>query len=276
MRDENSGSNNSQSPEIDASAVERSLEERIEDLKTAIQSLEANDNLSSREFEELRKLQAELDRLETEGENAVVENASLSVRPLQRRDLQMVQTLIREYPQFSRLEAGDQLDRLALVLTEACKFGGVTKDLVERLTSELNFKINTDVDEHFKNSVWTNREGESDKRYVNNFADAFKLEPGLRIKLLNDEDEGSRASDKVVKKVAPKAVVRVEEREENPVPVRIKRELVSEMNKTPNQPPKSDLSQTKNAPSQNTKTAIWLAVLIVVLLIAGVLIEALT
>lgn len=175
-------------------------EQRLEEVRSEIERLEADHNLSSEEFKELKALKAEAKELEAKIE-AELANKSLSVRPLQRRDIQVLQTLIKDYPGFSSLTAEDKLDRMVLVLTNVCGFGGVLVETLETALNQLSYPLPLDIEKHFENSTWTNREGEQRKRYVNNFARAFKLDPGLSLKLV---DEGrSSSEEEPIRKVVP-------------------------------------------------------------------------
>lgn len=195
------------------------LQDRLEEIKSEIERLESVENLSSEEFAQLKSFKAEQ---KTIGEQLDSEMAqkNLSIRKLERRDIQVLQRLIKDYPQFSTLESGSQLDRIALLLTEACGFGGVPFSTIEEMQVALSYQLNLDVLGHFKNSTWTNREGEVRKRYVNNFADAYKLDPGFRMKLLSEE-RGEQDSEIVRKVVKPRPeTLAAREAEKNQAPKR--------------------------------------------------------
>lgn len=176
------------------------MNERIEELKAEIERLEAIDNLGSEEFAQLKTFKEELKKLET-AEEAEAAKKSLSVRALQRRDLQVLQTLVKDYPGFKELPPGDQLDRMVLVLTNVCGFGGVLVSTMESVQEQISYKVPIDVLDHFQNSTWVNREGVSRKRYVNNFADAYKLDPGLSLKLTSERQ--GRSDEEPIRKVVP-------------------------------------------------------------------------
>jgi hypothetical protein len=186
----------------------------MEELKSEILRLESESNLDSEEFKQLKLMKEELKKLEAEIE-AELEKKGLSVRPLQRRDLQVLQTLVKDYPGFKNLPEGDQLDRMVLVLTNVCGFGGVLASTLSEALEQIRYRLSLDVEEHFKNSIWTNREGETRKRYVNNFASAFKLEPGLSIKLMS-EGEDSSQEEPIRKSVAGKKPAPAEIRQSTP------------------------------------------------------------
>lgn len=175
-------------------------EERLEEIKSEIARLEADHNLSSEEFKELKAYKAEAKELEALVE-AELEKKSLSVRPLQRRDIQVLQTLVKDYPNFSKLSEGDQLDRIVLILTQVCGFGGVVVETIQTALDQMPHNLSLDIEDHFLNSTWINREGEARKRYVNNFAQAYKLDPGLSLKLI-DESKTS-TSEEPIRKVVP-------------------------------------------------------------------------
>ncbi len=162
--------------------------ERLEELRAEIDRLEAVANLDSEEYKQLKAMREEFKQIE-ETLEADLARRGLAVRPLQRRDIQILHTLVKEYPGWKDLSEGDRLDRMVLVLTNVCGFGGVLVTTIETALGMIPYKLNINIDDHFRNSVWTNREGETRRRYVNNFASAFKLEPGLSIKLISESKE---------------------------------------------------------------------------------------
>ena len=162
--------------------------ERLEELRAEVDRLEAVANLDSEEYKQLKAMREEFKQVEERLE-ADLARRGLAVRPLQKRDIQVLHTLVKDYPGFKDLSEGDRLDRMVLVLTNVCGFGGVLVSTIETALGMIPYKIDISVDDHFRNSVWTNREGETRRRYVNNFASAFKLEPGLSIKLISESKE---------------------------------------------------------------------------------------
>jgi hypothetical protein len=189
-------------------------QERIDELKPEIERLEADPNLDSEEYKQLKAMKEEVKQLEEKIE-AELASRGLSVRPLQRRDIQVLQTLVKDYPGFKSLSEGDQLDRIVLVLTNVCGFGGVMASTIESALGMIPYKLSMNIEEHFKNSMWTNREGETRRRYVNNFAQAYKLEPGLTIKLIS-ESKSADSEEPIRKTVSGKKHAVAQDRPSSP------------------------------------------------------------
>ncbi len=106
-----------------------------------------------------------------------------SLRRLEPRDLALLKRVLATTQRFKELATNEKLEFLVLAMTSACGLGGVSSAPARKALNEFGLNFTQDLDEYFLSAVWTNREGETKRRFVSPFQGAFKLDPGYAQKL---------------------------------------------------------------------------------------------
>ncbi|NQZ01758.1 MAG: hypothetical protein HRT45_13940 [Bdellovibrionales bacterium] len=131
-----------------------------------------------------------------------------SIRDLSQREYRFLKKLMTSYPGFGSLSAGDQLDRMILILQSACGYGAVSKRIVGQIQSELGWEPSFDIEGHFRSAEYNSAEtAGTQTRYRESFEGAFCLKREF-MNVLSNEGEEASSNEPIRKKVkAPIASV---------------------------------------------------------------------
>jgi hypothetical protein len=151
--------------------------------------------------------------------------------------------LMSSYPGFANLPAGDQLDRMVLILQSACGYGAVSKRIVEQIQERLNWQPGFDIEGHFRSAKYESVETASDQtRYRESFEGAYCLKREF-MNLLSNEGEESSSNEPIRKKVkVPEASV---------APIQSQKPMPG----AKSQGPKAQTAGSKPASTVNTKSS---------------------
>lgn len=127
------------------------------------------------------------------------------IKDLGARELTFLRKLQSDYPGFAKLNTGDQLDRMILVLQSACGYGAVSERIVQQIQQQLNWGKDFDIDNHFRSSKYESKEASATlTRYRESFEGAFALKREYMTELAN-EGEDQDSEEPIRKRVAKKA-----------------------------------------------------------------------
>lgn len=141
-----------------------------------------------------------------------LEEQHRSIKNLSGREVSFLKHLISNYPNFGELSAGDQFDRMILVLQSACGYGAVSERIGKQIQEKLDWESGFEILIHFQNSQYDSHEaGETQTRYRESFEGAFSLKREY-MNFLANEGENQSENEPIRKKVPRKEPVKAKEK----------------------------------------------------------------